>query len=286
MPPVKPMLAKAATTVPTGPGAALRAEVGRLPLHRLPRRRRGRARLAQRAPAHPLLPRARRAARRRRCPSACVVDGEIVVVTGDRARLRRPAAAHPPGRRRGCASWPRRRRPASSPSTCSPSATATSPASRSRERRRLLEGDPRRPARAGAPHAGTDDPDVAAGLVHPLRGRRVRRRHGQARRPALPAGQAGDAEGQARAHRRLRGRRLPLAQGRRGRRLAAARPLRRRRRRCTTSASPAASPPPAARSCSTSWRRCATDALDDHPWRRVGRRQAQAQAAGADARRA
>ncbi len=44
---------------------AVRAEVGRLPLHRLPRRRRHRARQPQRAAAHPLLPGARRAAARR-----------------------------------------------------------------------------------------------------------------------------------------------------------------------------------------------------------------------------
>ena len=54
----------------------------------------------------------------------------------------------------------------------------------------------------------------------------------------LRAGQARDDQGQARADRRLRRRRLPLAQGRTGRarRLAAARALRRRRARSTTSA--------------------------------------------------
>ena len=48
---------------------ALRAEVGRLPLHRVPRRRRRRDRQPQREAAHPLLPRARRPAARRTCPS-------------------------------------------------------------------------------------------------------------------------------------------------------------------------------------------------------------------------
>ena len=43
--------------------------MGRLPLHRVPRRRRGRARQPQRAAAHPLLPRAARRRCGRRCPS-------------------------------------------------------------------------------------------------------------------------------------------------------------------------------------------------------------------------
>ena len=49
-------------------------------------------------------------------------------------------------------------------------------------------------------------------------------------------------QGQAPAHRRLRGRRVPRAQGRRGRRLAAPRPLRRRRRAPPRRAWRAASP--------------------------------------------
>ena len=55
--------------------------------------------------------------------------------------------------------------------------------------------------------------------------------------------------------------------GRRRRRLAAARPLRRQRARCTTSASPRRSRWRRARSWPRSSRRCATNALDDHPWR-------------------
>ena len=81
-------------------------------------------------------------------------------------------------------------------------------------------------------------------------------------------------------HVRLRGGRLPLAQGRPGHRLAAARPVRRRRRRCTTSGCAAASPPRSAASWSTSWRRCAKDALDDHPWREWADVMAHATAAG------
>ena len=67
LPPVAPMLAKAVDGLPVDDGHDLRAQVGRLPLHRVPRRRRGRARQPQRATAHPLLPRADRSAARRRC---------------------------------------------------------------------------------------------------------------------------------------------------------------------------------------------------------------------------
>ena len=63
--------------------AALRAQVGRLPLHRVPRRRRGRAGQPQRAAAHPLLPRAASSRCAPRCPTRCVVDGEIVVARAD-----------------------------------------------------------------------------------------------------------------------------------------------------------------------------------------------------------
>ena len=66
-------------------------------------------------------------------------------------------------------------------------------------------------------------------VVRPLRGRRARRRRRQAPRRPVPAGQAGARQGQARAHRRLRRRRLPHPQGRQRRRLAAARAVRRRR---------------------------------------------------------
>ena len=75
----------------------------------------------------------------------------------------------------------------------------------------------------------------------------------------VPAGQAGDAQDQAPAHRRLRRRRVPLAQerARDARRLAAARPVRRRRARSTTSGSPRRSRGTGARRWSRSWRRSA-----------------------------
>ena len=98
------------------------------------------------------------------------------------------------------------------------------------ERRERLEGRARR-AR-GRPctcprHPRSRD---GRGLVSSLRGRRAGRRDGQAPRRALSRGRAHDDQGQASAHRRLRGGRLPLAQERPGHdgRLAAARALRRR----------------------------------------------------------
>ena len=109
-------------------------------------------------------------------------------------------------------------------------------------------------------------------LVRPLRGGRPRRRRRQAGGPALPAGQAGDAQGQARAHRRLRGGGLPHAQGRRRRRIAAARPVRRRRGRCTTSVWPRASAWPGGASWSTSSSRTGPTRRGRSPVGGLGRR--------------
>ena len=75
----------------------------------------------------------------------------------------------------------------------------------------------------------TVDVDRGRTLVHRVRGRRARRRHGQAAGGALPARGASAEEGQARADGGLRGGRVPRAQVRRHRRLAPARPARRRR---------------------------------------------------------
>ena len=62
----------------------------------------------------------------------------------------------------------------------------------------------------------TRDRATRGRLVRSVRGRRPRRRRREAARRAVPAGQAGDAQDQAPADRRLRRRRLPLAQGRPG----------------------------------------------------------------------
>ena len=70
-------------------------------------------------------------------------------------------------------------------------------------------------------HAGHRGPRRGGGLVLTLRGCGARRRRGQGRGADLPARQAGDGQGQAPAHRRLRGGGLPHAQGRCRRGLAA-----------------------------------------------------------------
>ena len=244
--PIKPMLAKLARDDPGRRRLAVRAEVGRVPLHRLPRRRRHRADQPQRAPVHPLLPRAARAAaggaaravrrrRRDRRPRP----------RRPRARLRRPAPADPPGGVAGRRAWPPRRRACSSPSTCSRSAT-----SRGSDGRSVTDAPSRRcstPSRAGDPHRcfvtpASTDRAVAAEWFSAFEGAGLDGVVAKRLDDAVPARQAGPGQGQAPAHRRLRGRRLPHPQGRPRRRLAAARPVRRRRSDSTTSASRPRSP--------------------------------------------
>ena len=84
----------------------------------------------------------------------------------------------------------------------------------------------------------TTDLDTRVRLVQSIRRRRPRRRDGQADSGNLRAGQARDAQGEARARLRLRRGRFSLAQEGRSRRcrLAAARTVRRCRRPCSTSA--------------------------------------------------
>ena len=97
------------------------------------------------------------------------------------------------------------------------------------ERRERLEQALAGRLRLRPPHALHAPAGAGPGVVPPLRGRGPRRRDRQARGRDLPAGQARDGQGQAHAHRRLRGGRLPLAQARARRAggIAAARALRR-----------------------------------------------------------
>ena len=209
MPPVPPMLAKAVGGIPGG-APELRAEVGRLPVHHLPRRRRGGDRQPQRETHDPLLPRARGGAEGE--PAAAVRAGRRDR-PGGRVRgpagLRRPAAADPPRRQpgedarradAGASSWP---------STCWPWATRTTPAGPS------PSGGPRWKRRSPAARrpvhltAATQDKDAGRTVVPPVRGRRPGRDHCQAAGRAVPAGQARDVQDQARTHRRLRRGRLP-----------------------------------------------------------------------------
>ena len=111
----------------------------------------------------------------------------------------------------------------------------------------------------------TDDPDVAEDWFRRFEGAGFDGVMAKPGRRRLPAGQAHDAQGQAPAHGRLRGRRVPLAQGRRGHRVAAARAVRRRGR-----------PAPRGRGHVVHRRRrkelvdevapLREDALDGHPW--------------------
>ena len=162
--------------------------------------------------ADPLLPRGRRAGAARSCRSgAWSTARSSIAARGDRLDFEAAAAAHPPGRVAGDACSPRRRRRRSSPSTCSRSATSRCvdvPFARAPGRgwtTALREARARRStSRRSRPTIA-----VARGLVRAVRGRRARRRGRQAARRRLRAGQARHAQDQARAHRRLRGRRVP-----------------------------------------------------------------------------
>ena len=106
-PPLEPMLAKAGRRPARRRRLAVRAEVGRLPGARLPRRRRGLHPEPRPQAARPLLPGARRAAPRRSCRSAACSTARSSSPRDGGARLRGAAAAHPPGRVAGARCWPR-----------------------------------------------------------------------------------------------------------------------------------------------------------------------------------
>ena len=213
-PPLEPMLAKAADALPDGRRLAVRAEVGRLPRARLPRRRRDLHAVARPQAARPLLPRTGRPAAGRAARSAASSTARSSSPRDGALAVRVPAPAHPPGRvarqdaRRGVAGA------ASSPGTCSRSATRTCARRPQGERRARLEavlGGVEPPIHLTP---ATRDRATAPDWFERLRGRRARRRRREATRRAVPAGQAGDAQDQAPAHRRLRRGRLPLAQER------------------------------------------------------------------------
>ena len=160
-------------------------------------------------------------------PERCVIDGEIVIAGADGPRLRRPAAADPPGRVSGQAPRLRRRRRRSSPSTCWLSVTTTYAASPSEQGAKRSRGRSRGAKPPVYLTPGHVRPRRRPGLVRALRRSRARRRRRQARRAHLSRGRAGHVEGEARADGGLRRGRVPLAQGRRRGRLAPARPVRR-----------------------------------------------------------
>ncbi len=169
-------------------------------------------------------------------PKRCVVDGEIVIATGDRldfeALLQR---IHP------AESRVRKLAEETPASFVAFDLLAEGDASMLQEPLRDAPGpageDDGQGLGAGLPDAGDprhrDGPEVVRGV----RGGRPGRGGREAARLAVPARRTRDVQDQARAHGRLRGRGLPLAQVRAGRRLAAARPVRRGRWRCSTSGS-------------------------------------------------
>ena len=252
---------------PTGDGCALRAEVGRLPLHRVPRRRRGRARQPQRAAADPLLPRGGRGGQGAACRSGAWSTARSSCPRGDRLRLRGAAAAHPPGRvagqpaGRADAGVVRRLRPARPRRRVAARRRRSASAGRGWSERWPA---PAPPVYVTARHRAT--PTTAQRWFETFEGAGL---DGVVAKPAdlpLRPGPAADDQGQARAHRRLRGRRVPLAQERADRRLAAARPLRRRRRRCSTSACAASFPMARRAELVEELAPYRDNALDDHPW--------------------
>ena len=230
--PVLPMLAKRVGELPEGEGWIFRAEVGRLSRAGLPRRRRDPHPEPRREAARTATSPSWSSRCRRSCPQRCVLDGEIVIARGERARLRGAAAAPASGRVAREAA--RRADPGVD------RVLRSALRGRSRSARRALSRAPRarwrRCSRRATPPIhltpATTRSRRRRGLVSPLRRRGARRRHGQAGDGRLRAEQARDAQGEARARLRLRGGRLSLAQEGRGHggRLAAARPLRRRRR--------------------------------------------------------
>ena len=220
-PPIEPMLA-APGRDPGGASVVVRAQVGRLSVARLPRRRRALPAEPRPAAPRPLLPGARGAAAGR-------APGALRRRRRDRDRRGRPAwtstrscsGSTRPNRAYACS--PPGRRPASWPGTSWPLGDEDLRAHPFEERRSRLEAVPRRSrCRACTLTPSTRDASLAGRLVRPVRGRRPRRRHRQAPRRRVRAGRARLGQGQARPHRRRRGRRVPLAQGR-GRRPASGR---------------------------------------------------------------
>ena len=274
-PPIEPMLAKLADDAARRRRLPVRAEVGRLPRHRVPRRRRRVHPEPRPAAARPLLPRAARRAADGASADGCVVDGEIVIADAARARLRRAAAAPAPGRLARREAGRRRRRRRSSPSTCWRSdgrdlrdaAAGTSAARGSSSCSRDV-------AAAGPPHADDARPRAgrATGSTR-FEGAGPRRRDRQARstRTYQPGKRAMIKVKHARtADCVVAGFRWHKSGERRGR-LAAARPLRRPRARCTTSASRRRSRWPCARQLAEELAPLRENALDGHPVARLGR---------------
>ena len=166
--------------------------------------------------ARPLLPGARRRRSGRTLPERCVVDGEVVIAD---------ATAGSSSRRCCCGSTRPRRGSKMLAEETPASFVALGPARARRrgpprarpqgERRARLEAALGGVAAAGPPDAGDprprrSPPTGSTGSRAPASTASIAKRLDA----AVPARQAGDAQDQAPAHRRLRRRRLPLAQER------------------------------------------------------------------------
>src|SRR3954468_17082012 len=202
--------------------------MGRLPLPRVPRGTRCRPPEPERTAARTVLSRAGRGAARARSRS-------LRARRRDRRRRRRGARLHRAPRAAPSRRVARRATPLRD-------AVAADRVRRARSRRRrppvaALRGTPPRArgaARAGAATALRDAGDGRPGggetMARPVPGQRHRRIGGEPPPPPLRARPPQHAQGEARAHRRLRPRRVQDARRPAATELAAARPLRRRRR--------------------------------------------------------
>ena len=199
--------------------------MGRLPLHRLPRRRRGGAGQPQREAPDALLPRARRGTPRASCRTGCVLDGEIVIAGPGGLEFDALSQRIHPAEKRI-------RQLAESTPASFVAFDLLAEGDRSfmeapyAERRAALEKALKKARPPVHLTPVTDDPDVAADWFSRFEGAGldgVVVKEGSLR---VPARQAGDGQGQAPAHGRLRGRGLPHPQGRRRCGLAAPGPVR------------------------------------------------------------
>ena len=250
------MLAKPADGLPDRRRLAVRAQVGRLPRARLPRRRRDLHPEPRRSSRWTATSPSSRAAPGQRCRSAA----------SSTARSSSSASAgldfealllriHPAASR---VSMLAAQSPASFVAwdllALGDEDLRDDAAGRAARAARAVAG--RRRRRRSTSRPATRDRALAADWFHRFEGAGLDGVIAKRARRALPARQAGDDQGQAPAHGRLRGRRLPLAQGRPGTRSArCCSACTTTRARCTTSASPPRSRWSAQASSSTSWRR-------------------------------
>ena len=194
---------------------------------RVPRRRRHRVRQPQRAAVHARFPRAARPSEGA-LPARCVVDGEIVVADQHGRGLDFDALLQriDPAESASAALRPRHRR-RTSPSTSWRSTTRSCSSARSSSAANSC------PRRSALPDRSTSPRPALTATRRPSGSAASRAPASTASWPSastIPTSPtSGPCQGQARAHRGVRRRRVPHPQGRQRRRLAAPRAVRRRR---------------------------------------------------------